>query len=670
MLLILIFGIRSYSQNKLKSSEYDSVLKFRKNSTSEKFTLEQQLEQAKNAVIYSEKLKIDSVLIKSNAIYGAICLYLDDFEGFKSVNFKNYKLAKTINDSLTIAMASHNLGWYHHRNRVHLDSAYYYYSKAYQISDHLDLFSRQVDILINISEIQNLEKDYIGSEESAIKAIKLAEHLPRDEYTFESLWLLYNRIGDGATTLKIFDKAIEYHEKAYAMAKKMKDGQILQLYSENNMAHVYKEKGDYERALKIYESILGQKKLFDLDPSFYALVLDNVAFTKFLAGSTDYERLENMFKRAYHVSDSLNDPINKLNVTIDLAKFYKGQDKNELALSYAEESYRLAKEISFNDLLLESMMLLSELKPGDEGRGYLKKHIQLSDSLLAHERGIRNKFARIAFETDQMELENERIAAEKMYWVISSMVLMVTSILIYIIIAQRNKNKALRFAQVQQATNEEIYNLMLSQQEKIDSARAEEKKRISRELHDGILTRIFGARFSLDSYNLSEGEEAVQRRAKYISELKIIEDDIRDISHDLNTDFVADSSFMDILKGLIEKQTKVYQLQYQFEYTDHIDWDLVSNKTKINIYRMLQESLQNIYKHAKAKTVKISFRLKKSLICLKIIDDGVGFDPNKSKKGIGIKNINARAKELNGTVVFVSQMNQGTTIKVKIPYKT
>lgn len=247
---------------------------------------------------------------------------------------------------------------------------------------------------------------------------------------------------------------------------------------------------------------------------------------------------------------------------------------------------------------------------------------------------------------------------------------MVTSILIYIIIAQRNKNKALRFAQVQQATNEEIYNLMLSQQEKIDSARAEEKKRISRELHDGILTRIFGARFSLDSYNLSEGEEAVQRRAKYISELKIIEDDIRDISHDLNTDFVADSSFMDILKGLIEKQTKVYQLQYQFEYTDHIDWDLVSNKTKINIYRMLQESLQNIYKHAKAKTVKISFRLKKSLICLKIIDDGVGFDPNKSKKGIGIKNINARAKELNGTVVFVSQMNQGTTIKVKIPYKT
>ena len=83
---------------------------------------------------------------------------------------------------------------------------------------------------------------------------------------------------------------------------------------------------------------------------------------------------------------------------------------------------------------------------------------------------------------------------------------------------------------------------------------------------------------------------------------------------------------------------------------------------------MVQESLQNIYKHANAKTVKISFQLKKSVICLLIVDDGIGFDPNKSKKGIGLKNINARVKELNGTVAFRSKVNQGTTIKVKIPY--
>ncbi|MEO8774055.1 MAG: ATP-binding protein [Gelidibacter sp.] len=613
---------------------------------------------------------MDSILIKSNHHYSALSLYTGNFKEFRKINFNNLRLAETIRDSLTIAIANHNLGYYHHRNRNQNDSAYYYYSKAYKMAEQLSLTLRQVDILINFSEIQSLEKDYIGSEESAIKAIKLVENLPKNDFNLESLWLLFDRIGDGATTLKMFDKAIEYHQKAYAMAKKRRDGLLHQLHSENNIAHVYKEKGDFEKALKIYEGILNRKELFDLDPNFYALVLDNVAFTRFLNGNEDFQQLEHMLERAYHISDSLNDKINMLNVTIDLSKFYKAQDKQDKALKYAEESYQLAKDISSNDLLLQSMVILADLKPGDEGKMYLKKHIQLNDSLLVHERSIRNKFARIAFETDQIELENERISTEKTWWTVSSIVLLVTSLLIYVIITQRNKNRELKFKQDQQEINEEIYNLMLSQQDKVDGARFEEKKRISQELHDGILGRLFGTRLSLDSFNLNEGKEAVKVRSKYISELKIIESDIRKISHDLNTDFVAGSGFIDILLQLIEKQTTAYQLEYKFNYTDDINWELVSNKTKINIYRMVQEALQNIYKHAHAKIMEISFQRKKNVICLTISDDGIGFDPTKSKRGIGLKNINSRVNELNGTVAFHSEIDQGTIITVNIPFTT
>lgn len=670
IVLLFFFGSSVYSQKKLESPEYDSILKFQSLSKNNKLTLAEQFAYAKKAVALATALKIDSVIIKANHNYSLLCIYTGDFDEFKRINFKTLKLSKSIKDSLAMAIANHNLGWYHHQNRVQNDSAYYYYSKAYKISEQLALTSRQVEILINISEIQGLEKDYIGSEESAIEAIKLAEHLPKDEYMMDSLWLLYTRIGTGATTIKVWDRALEYHEKAYAIAKKMKEGFILQLSSENNMAHVYKEMGDYKKALTLYEGILDYKELFEIEPDFYALILDNVAYARFLNGSKDFEQLEHMFERAYHISDSLKDPVTMLYVTIDLSKFYKARGLKDKALKYAEESYHLANDISSNDILLESMVLLSELKPGEEGKVYLKEHIKLSDSLLAYERGIRNRFARIEFETDQMELENERIAAAKMWWTISSIVLLVGSILVYIIFTQRNKNKALKFRQDQQLANEEIYNLMLSQQDKVDGARAEEKKRISQELHDGVLGRLFGTRLSLDSYNLNEGKEAVQVRSKYISELQAIENDIRKISHDLSTDFVSGSGFMDILKELIEKQTEAYQLGYDFDYTDDINWDVVSNKTKINIYRMVQESLQNIYKHAKAKTVKISFQLKKSVICLLIIDDGIGFDTNKSKKGIGLKNINSRVKELNGTVTFHSKVDQGTSIKVKIPYTT
>ncbi|WP_299399045.1 ATP-binding protein [uncultured Gelidibacter sp.] len=639
-------------------------------SNDPKRSLDNQIRFAKKAVTFSERLKIDSVIIKSNQIYSGLCIYTGKFDEFRRVNFKNLRLSIKANDSLALAIANHNLGWYHHRSRTQNDSAYYYYSKAYKISEQLQLDSRQVEILINISEIQKLEKDYIGSEESAIKAIKLSENLPKTDYNLESLWLLYTRIGDGAVTLKMFDKAIEYHEKAYDMAKKMNDGFLLQLSSENNIAYVYKEKGDVTTALTIYEGILNQKLLFDLDPNFYALVLDNVAYARFLNGNADYNSLEKMFERAYRISDSLDDAINKLNVSIDLSKFYKGQGKRDQALRYAEESYQLAGEISSNDILLEAMIILSELKGGEEGSAYLKEHIRLSDSLLANERRIRNKFARIEFETDQLELEKERIATEKMWWIISSIVLLLTSLLLYIIITQRNKNNELKFKRDQQEANEEIYNLMLSQQDKVDGARAEEKKRISQELHDGVLGRLFGTRLSLDSYNFNEGKEAVQVRAKYIAELKNIENDIRKISHDLNADFVSGSGFMDILSELIDKQTQAYQLEYQFDFTDDINWETISNKTKINIYRMVQESLHNIYKHAKAKHVKISIELKKAVIWLSITDDGVGFDLNKSKKGIGLKNINSRVHELDGTVEFQSVIDNGTTILIKIPYTT
>ena len=91
-------------------------------------------------------------------------------------------------------------------------------------------------------------------------------------------------------------------------------------------------------------------------------------------------------------------------------------------------------------------------------------------------------------------------------------------------------------------------------------------------------------------------------------------------------------------------------------------------KTKINIYRIIQESMQNIYKHANAKVIKISISVQKNVICIDIIDDGVGFDTNKSKKGIGLKNIASRIEEIDGKITYTSQSGDGTVVNVKIPY--
>ena len=207
---------------------------------------------------------------------------------------------------------------------------------------------------------------------------------------------------------------------------------------------------------------------------------------------------------------------------------------------------------------------------------------------------------------------------------------------------------------------------MLSQNDNVEEARTVEKKRISEELHDGVLGRLFGARLSLDSLNMGTSTDVINTRSQYIAELKTIEDDIRKVSHELNTDFISGSGFIDIIKTLVDNQTKAYGFEYELKYNDDINWEEASNRTKIHLYRIIQESLQNIYKHASATLVKISFEMKKNVFCLTINDNGSGFDVNRAKKGIGIKNITSRVNEIKGDLVIKSEINKGTTISIKV----
>ncbi|MDG5490345.1 tetratricopeptide repeat-containing sensor histidine kinase [Psychroserpens sp. SPM9] len=667
ILLFVTLGINVFGQN----STLDSILELRKLSKNKTLPIKDRLTYATNASQLSHDLGVDSTLLNSNRNLSYTYLISGDYEAFGSTSHSNLELALKLRDSIAIATTNSNLGWYYYQIEGDNIRSYDYYLRALKYYDALGDLKEKVEVLTGIATIQDDEKDYLGSEQNAIEVLKIINSVEENEgiTLYEDKYICLNLLGIISLKLKNYDKSIEYNNQAFSITDKLQNGDYLQLQSKNNLAIAYRSKGNLEKALEIYEEILEEHDVLSEDLSFYSLIIVNRTFTEFLIGDYEFNNLESEFKRALKISDSVDDQYSELAASIDLAKFYKANDKKELAKKYAEISYNISRDIPINDLYLESMRILSQLTEGEESRSYLEHHIKLSDSLLTVERNVRNKFARIELETEQLEEANQKMSQQLIWLLAVSGGLVLTIILVYIIITQRAKNKELKFEQDQQKANEEIYNLMLSQQDKVDEARANEKKRISEELHDGVLGRLFGTRLSLDSLNFSEGKEAIQSRSAYIKELMTIENDIRKISHDLNTDFVSGSGFMDIVSELIEKQTMAYQLESSFDYTDDINWENVPNKTKINIYRIIQESLQNIYKHAKAKTVKISIQLKINVIWLSIIDDGHGFDVNKSKKGIGIKNINSRVNEVEGTAKFNSAINKGTEVNIMIPYK-
>ena len=646
LVLTFLYTCVSISQENTKSV-IDSVeyyLASSKNTTNTNY--QSKLNFALRAKALSEKYKLNALMVKSYMELSSI--YLDNTEAnqFLRYNYKALKLAKKIQDSVSLAHVNKSLGYYYFDKSI--DSAYYYDIKAEKLFRELKDYYNTAVVLNDIALLKYNDKDFTGSELASINALYLLDQLEETEPVKKYKTFFYNNLGLTFSELGQYEESIKYNFQALDLKKELKGNNKVTIDNQkNNLAIAYKDSGQYGLAEEYFSQILENKNLIHERPGFYALVLDNYAHNLFLSNKNS--QLPNLFLRALRICDSIGNSHYSIAINQHLSDYYNYTEQTDSAIYYAYKAKEIA-ESGYTDDLLESLLMLSELEDDSIAVKHYDTYIKLNDSVIKNERAIRNKFARIQYETEKIEQENVEIARERLWLLIISIVVVIASFLLYIVINQRNKNRELQFVQKQQETNEEIYNLMLSQNESIEEARTLEKKRISQELHDGVLGRLFGTRLSLDSLNMNNSVDAIKTRSQYIDGLKTIEEDIRKVSHELNTDFVSGSGFIDIITTLIETQCLAYSLNYELNHDEGINWDSVPNKNKIHIYRLIQESLHNIYKHANATQVDINFILKKNVICLIMTDNGSGFDVNKAKSGIGLKNMNSRIKEINGSM--------------------
>ena len=644
----------------------DSIFELRKLVNTDNITVDNKIKFAKRAYDLSILTKLDSTILESGRDLSYAYVIGNDFENYRFYNHKNLKLATKLQDTSAIANLNEHLAYYHY-SVSKSDSAYYYYYNALKLYNYLKNPSKQVDILYSMANMQETEKDYAGSEKNAVQALKLLNELPETNDNLIMSRALNNLLALISERLERREEAIEYYNKTIEISKKIDNSRYYYLNSINNLAFTYEGQGELQRALNIYNEIAEEPKLLEIDPELYVIAIGNVARVKFMLDKNNASESKKMLFNALQITESNGDDLNKMGIYGFLADIYNKTNQKDSALYFSRKTYNLATQLNSNIEKLQSLKLLGQLESGSKGIEYFNEHIRLSDSLLKNERQARDKFTRIEFETDQIIAEKEQISKERLIFLLSSIGILIGAILIYIIISQRAKNKQLRFNQMQQEANEEIYNLMIAQQGKIEEGRKKKKQRTSKELHDGILGKLFGTRLNLDTLNLLATPEAIKSRERYISGLKSIEEEIRKISHDLSNDFVSESNFVDIITALIETQTQAYKLKYTFENDSSIHWEEFPNKTKIHIYRMLQETLQNIYKHANANEVKISFKLKNNVILMSIEDDGEGFNVNKARKGIGLKNIDSRVNEIGGIAKVFSEINKGTKFEISIP---
>lgn len=565
-------------------------------------------------------------------------------------------------DTINLAK-TYNLLGIHNLNLGQNDSAYYYLLKSENFFIKLKDSSSLCRNYIDKAFAKLYVSDYSGCEASAIKALEFSKNAKIGNKIYEA----YNLIGICSNELKNYNNALIYHAKAYNAVKEFNLPLEYHLgaNSLNNIGVVYQYQNKHKEAISQFKLALQEKDLLKDSPASYAMITDNLAYSKFKL--KDYNGLPEQFFQALKIREENKLESGIISNKIHLSEYYAERKDTLNSQKFANEALQLAKTTKVSGDLLLSLKQISLVEHKNSAK-YSKEYIRISDSIQQEERIAKDKFARIAFETDEIIGEKDQLEVQNrnLFYLFTG--LLSLGVLLSVIRIQRSRNRVLLLKQQQQKANEEIYNLMMSQQAVIEENRVKEKKRIAQELHDGVLGRMFGVRLNLDSLNRFEDEESVKNRLTYLNELKSIEQDIREISHDLNREKKElINNFVAIVHNLIEEQKSSFEPNVKFKMDEEINWDKKNNATKINLYRILQESLQNINKYAKAKNIIVEFKKDIDNIILKIVDDGIGFELNGRKKGIGLQNMTSRVNDCGGIFDISSKKGEGTTILVTIP---
>jgi len=583
---------------------------------------------------------------------------------FREANKKVIQLSVQANDSSLLASAYWDLG-YHFSRHSKIDSSYYYYLNAQKIYQNLKETRTEGTLLYFIALLQSKAKDYRASEVSTIKAIESFKQIDSTEF---DLFRCYNNLGSVTNALNEFDRALDYYNKALEYQKKIKKSNTYNLSVLNNIGNVNRDKKDYNEAIEIYKKVLNTDSLLFNEPRFYAKVLDNLAYTKFKKGDT--LDIESQLLKSLKIRDSLNDNSGLSVSHYNLAEFYLHKKDTSKSLRSAKKSEHYSLIDKNNKRLLQTYDLLTRIDPKN-ATDYAHKYIILNDSLVNEERSLQEKFTRIKFETDEVIGEKEVLEKQKQLLISFVIGALLLAFAVFVIGSQYIKNQKLKFEQEQQETNLETFNLMLAQKGKLVQAKQEEQQRISQELHDGVIGSLTGIALILKATNKKADEETIKERLDLIKQLQETSEEIRTISHTLSAaSFKKIQNFTNSIQELLANTSKSSNIETKFTFDAKIDWDQLSAEIKINLYRILQEGIQNSVKYSKAENITLDFSMKKSNLSVFLSDNGIGFNTQKKKKGIGHKNIYSRIVKINADINISSEIGKGTKISITIPLHT
>ncbi len=431
-------------------------------------------------------------------------------------------------------------------------------------------------------------------------------------------------------------------------------------YTLGNLGIIYKNQNRFQDAIDAY--VESNKVFQDLgDERGIARNYDNLG--------TLYEELKNYPKALEYYQQSLKksriaqDQSAMASALHNLGNLYVKQDNFAKAIKNYSESLRIAQEQDYKDAIRNNYLGLAEAyeKNGELARALSSRKLyeQWKDSVANKEHLESISELEIKYQSEKKEKSILQLSEEKLKAEIAMAkqdmkirrlsVGLVGAIivfgLVFVIFRQRSKN---------QKQKDLIHAIA-------DTQHAE-RQRISQDLHDSVGGDLVLTKSKL--LHLHENTELhSQELQEAISSLTKTAEDIRQISHNLMPAELVKFGLVPAIEATLD-QLKDTELDVQL-YAHEMDNRIDSTK-EIYLFRIFQEIVQNVLKHAKASQLNIYLNRHKNHMNLMVEDNGVGMKSD-SKRGMGLANITSRVEHLKGTLNIDSVMGKGTTMNIQIP---
>lgn len=213
--------------------------------------------------------------------------------------------------------------------------------------------------------------------------------------------------------------------------------------------------------------------------------------------------------------------------------------------------------------------------------------------------------------------------------------------------------------------NEQLVHQRQLTQASIDS-QEKERREIGKELHDNIGQQLTTIKLYLDLAKSTADEQTAEMVSLSLRNISDVINEIRSLCRSLIPSSLGDLGLTDSVNDLIYSITRAQQLSITLDHA-HFDEDTVPENQKLMLFRILQEQLNNIVKHADASHVTITLRNDAGELCMDVIDDGKGFDPANVRLGIGLVNMRNRAEMFGGSAIIETAPGKGCSLQVRVP---